>query len=129
MKKLTIPLGAGLCLAALAPPASAQAAPAQIVTNIGVSHSDLDLESAQGVQAMLARLDRAATEACGGKPAPVMPGDQVGMAKQGEHRRCKAAAMESSTLRLGSPPVRAAWLGKRERSTVPSQESLGGGAP
>lgn len=125
MKRLFIALGAGLCAASTAIPASAQVAPPQIVTDIGVRYDDLDLESGPGARTMLARLDVAATKACGGKPTPAMPGDQVGLAKQREYRRCKAAAMESSTLRLGSPLVRAAWLDQRAPSAIQPQEPIG----
>lgn len=110
MKGMSLALGAGLFAASVIVPASAQVAPAQVVSDVTVPYDDLDLKSEAGARAMLARLDAAATRACGGKPAPVMPGDPVALAKQREYRRCKAAAMDGSTLRLGSPRVRTAWI-------------------
>lgn len=125
MKRLFIALGAGLCAASTIMPASAQVAPPQTRTDIGVRYDDLDLGSGPGVAAMLDRLDLAATRACGGKPSPAMPGDQVGLAKHREYRRCKAAAMDSSTLKLGAPLVRAAWLKQRGPSAIQPQDPVG----
>jgi len=125
VKKLSIALSAALWIASTVVPASAQVAPPQIVTNIGVRYGDLDLKSASDARIMLTRLERAATKACGGKPVPTSPGDQVGLAKRDEYRRCKAAAMERSTLRLGAPLVRAAWLEKRLPSSNRPQEAFG----
>lgn len=125
MKRLTFAFGAVLCAATLVP-AHAQVAPARVVTNVQVRHGDLDLGSAPGARAMLARLDAAATRACGGRPAPAMPGDQVGLAKQAEFRRCKAAAMESGTQRLGAPLVRTAWLGRKAPAAIQPDEPLAG---
>ena len=124
MKTSSIFLSAGLCVASVTLPANAQLAPPQVVADVRVRYDDLDLESGPDIRTMLARLDLAATKACGGKPTPPMPGDQVGLAMQEEYRRCKAAAMESSTLRLGSWPVRAAWLNKWAPSTIKSPEAF-----
>ena len=125
MKRLFVPLGAGFAVATTIGPASAQVAPTQIVSDVGVRYGDLDLESAPGARTMLARLNAAAAKACGGKPTPAIPGDQVGLAKQREYRRCKAAAMDSSTLRLGSPLVRAAWLNPGPPSATQPREAVG----
>lgn len=125
MKSISIMRSAGLCAATLIIPAHAQVAPPQIVTEISVRYDDLDLESDAGTRAMLTRLDAAATKACGGKPSAAMSRDHVGMAKHLEYRRCKAAAMESSTLKLGSPRVRAAWLDKQPAQAVKSAQPFG----
>lgn len=127
MKSISIVLGAALGAATIIGSASAQVADPRIVTEIGVRYDDLDLDSEAGARAMLARLDLAATKACGGKPFGVMSRDHVGVAKELEYRRCKAAAMESSTLKLDSPRVRAAWLDKRSPGAVKSAP-IGAGA-
>lgn len=113
MKNVSISLGAGFLAACMALPANAQVADPQIVTSIGVPHEDLDLDSEAGALTMLARLEAAATKACGGKPSAAMGRDQVGQAKHREFRRCKTAALERSTLSLDAPRVRAAWLDKQ----------------
>lgn len=116
MKTLAIVSGAAMCAAILVAPAGAQPAPSHIVTEVGVAYSDLDLTSEEGARAMLDRLETAAAAACGGKPSPVMPGDAVGLAKLRAFRACKAAAIDNSTLDLGSAPVRAAWLAEQRPS-------------
>src|SRR5690606_4783632 len=124
MKGFSIALGAALGAAIVSAPAAAAVAAPAIVTDIGVRYDDLDLASEAGARALLARLDAAAAKACGGRPAPVMPGDPVGIARGGEYRRCKAAALENSTRRLGSPLVRAAWLERPESSAARARESV-----
>ncbi|MGK6355863.1 UrcA family protein [Sphingomonas sp. DT-207] len=128
MKSISIVLGAGLGAAIIIGAASAQVTDPRIVAEIGVRYDDLDLDSDAGARAMLARLDVAATKACGGKPFGVMSRDHVGVAKEREYRRCKAAAMEGSTLELGSPRVRAAWLEKQSPEVAKPAQSLGVGA-
>lgn len=123
MKTSSIFLSAGLIVASVAASASAQVAPPKIVTHVAVAHGDLDLESDSGVRTMLNRLDKATTKACGGKPL-WLPGDSVGSARRHEFRRCKAAAMDSSTKKLRSQLVRAAWLRKGAPSTIRTQEAL-----
>jgi UrcA family protein len=111
MKRISIMVGAGLVVAMMPAPAMAQGADPIIVMHIGVPHADLDLQSESGARTMLERLEEAATKACGGKPLAGASWDQIGQAKEREHRRCKAAAIDGATLKLGAPLVRAAWLG------------------
>ena len=120
MKRVSISLSAGFLLASLVTPASAQVAGSQIVKSVSVRSGDLDLRSKEGAKAMLARLDAAAAKACGGKPA-ALGSDALQPTKHSEFRRCKAAAMESSTLGLGAPLVRAAWLEHRPTWAARSQ--------
>lgn len=110
MNRISIAVGAGLLAASATIPAFAQSSPENIVVHVSVPHSDLDLTSDAGARIMLMRLDKAATRACGGKPVAVTAMDPFGQVKKQEHRRCKAAAMDASTSRLGAPLVRAAWL-------------------
>lgn len=112
MKLLSLTVGAGLCAVSFFTPAIAQVAERQIIATTSVRHGDLDLSSDAGASTMLARLDVATTKVCGGKRAATLSGGQLEFAKRREHRRCKAAAMESSTLKLGSK-VRTAWLDQR----------------
>lgn len=119
MKRISIMVGAGLVVAAMPAPAIAQGADPITVKHIGVPHADLDLKSESGARTMLERLEKAATKACGGKPLPPASWDQVGQAKQREHRRCKAAAIDGATLKLGAPLVRAAWLGGASGTQYP----------
>lgn len=116
MHRTAIAIGAGLLAAGAVTSAAAQRSRADIVVQISVPHGDLDLASEAGAKAMLVRLDKAASKACGGKPMPVMALDQVGHAKKREYQRCKLAAMDRGTLQLGAPRVRAAWLGEQSGS-------------
>lgn len=122
MKTSSILLDAALVVASIIGPVGAQVTPPEIVTRIAVGHQDLDLESETGARTMLDRLNKAATKACGGKPFWT-PGNPVALAMQDEFGRCKAAALESSTLKLGSPSVRAAWLKKDAPSTIKTQKA------
>ena len=116
MNRISIAIGAGLIVAGFASPTSAQRSQANIVAHVHVPHGDLDLTSEAGAKAMLARIDEAASKACGGKPVTGMAMDQVGQAKKREYRRCKAAAMNSGVSGLGAPRVRAAWLDQQSGS-------------
>jgi UrcA family protein len=111
MKRPGIAAGAALAVALFSIPALAQGTHRNIVAHINVRQSDLDLRKPSGAATMLARLDRAATKACGGKPlSGTSWNNALADAKKREHLRCKAVAMDAATLQLGAPLVRAAWL-------------------
>jgi len=111
MKTPGISAGAALAVALFSMPASAQGTNRNIVKHINVHQSDLDLRDPSGAATMLARLEQAATKACGGKPlSGTSWNNELAEAKTREHRRCKAAAIDAATLQLGTPLVRAAWL-------------------
>lgn len=117
MKRILLAVSIGLPAAIFPVLAMAQGADTApdtaIVANINVRHGDLDLADKSGAETMLARLDKAATKACGGKPMSATDLDhQMTQARLDEHRRCKAAAIDRATLKLGAPVVRAAWLGR-----------------
>jgi UrcA family protein len=112
MKTPGISVGAALAVALFSMPASAQGTNRSIVAHINVRQSDLNLRDPSGAATMLARLEQAATKACGGKPVSGTSwNNALGEAKAREHRRCKAAAIDAATLQLGAPLVRAAWIG------------------
>ncbi len=117
MKRILLAVGIGLTVAAFPVSATAQGAETApdtaIVANINVRHGDLDLADKSGAETMLTRLEKAAAKACGGKStSPTSLDHQRAQARLREHRRCKAAAIDSATLKLGAPVVRAAWLGR-----------------
>lgn len=103
---------AGL-LAAFAPPHAAAADERQaIIEHISVRYGDLDLTAPADAAAMLGRLEKAASEACGRLPQNAM--DPLLAAKQRTYRRCRISALDAATLRLGAPLVRSAWLDRDE---------------
>lgn len=114
MKRIFVELGTGLiALVLTGSPSAAAAHPgAAMIKYMNVRHSDLDLARDADARKMLARLEAAATSACGGRPTPVSGDDRVGQAKHRQHRICKARAVDDATQRLGAPLVRAAWLKK-----------------
>lgn len=83
-----------------------------IVEKVTVSHADIDLGTPAGAEAMLARLDRAASEACGGRPPPMLNSDGLAAAVKREHRRCMAAALYAAVQGLGAPLVSAAYVSR-----------------
>ena len=117
MKRILLAVSIGLPAAVSPVSATAQgtdtAPDTAIVANVNVRHGDLDLADKAGAETMLVRLEKAAAKACGGKStSPTSLDHQMAQARLREHRRCKAAAIDSATLKLGAPVVRAAWLGR-----------------
>ena len=103
---------AGL-LAAFQPAPSAAADESRaVIEHAKVRYGDLDLATPAGAEAMLARLEAAASEACGRLPQNAM--DPLLAAKQRAYRRCRISALDAATLRLGAPLVRSAWLDRDE---------------
>ncbi|MDT8757245.1 UrcA family protein [Sphingomonas psychrotolerans] len=127
MYRLKIAIAVGLLAGDAANPAVAQKSHALIVTEVSVPHGDLDLASEVDATAMLARLDKAATRACGGRPVVVTATDPLAAAKKREYERCKAAALDASIARLGAPRVRAARLDQQSRSTERRSSIAAGG--
>ena len=92
----------GLCAGfALAAPALAapQTDPATGVLTVTVSSGGLDLSRADGAREMLARLTRAASAVCGGKPGPAE------LSKASNYRACMQEAMDGAVARLGAPLI------------------------
>lgn len=104
--------GAGLLAVFQPVPSAADESPA-IIEHAKVHYGDLDLATPDGAGAMLARLETAASNACGGRPSLSIVNPLVS-AKQRAYRRCRIAALDAATLRLGAPLVRSAWLERDE---------------
>ena len=113
MKTFLLASGVALLAIVATGPAAAQTTRSLIIEQVKVRHGDLDLATERGAGAMLARLDNAASRACGGKPGPML-GDSLGPAKQRAYRLCKVAAIDAATLTLNAPRVRAVWLEQGE---------------
>lgn len=109
----SILFAAGAALACLcASPGLAKESRKLIVERVTVSHADLDLRTHADAEAMLARLDRAASDACGGRPAPTVNMDGLAAAIRREHRRCTTATLEAAVHGLGAPLVSAAYVSR-----------------
>ena len=109
MKKCLLAGGAGLLAVAATGPAAAQTTRSLIIEQVEVPYGDLDLATTAGAEAMLARLESAAANACGGKPRAVHA-DVLGPSKQRAYHLCRVAAVDAATLSLEVPLVRAIWL-------------------
>lgn len=108
MKTLLLASGAAL-VATVATPAAASKPPSLIIAHVEVRHGDLNLATGAGAGTMLERLSAAASNACGGRPRPTSS-DPLGPSKQRAYRLCRIAAIDTATLRLDAPLVRARWL-------------------
>ena len=116
MRSLLFASGVGLLAMLVAGPAIAQAQRPPIIKHVGVERGDLDLATPSGAEAMLAKMERAATRACG---SPRNPQYRNSIGPLGrEHHMCRIAAIDAATLQLGAPLVRAAWLERSEASEV-----------
>jgi len=96
--RILLALCAGFALAA---PASAapQIDPATGVLTVTVSSGGLDLGRGDDARAMLARLTRAASAVCGGKPGP------ADLDKTSNYRACMQEALDGAVARLGAPLI------------------------
>jgi UrcA family protein len=109
MKTCLLASGLGLLAISAAAPADARAWRPLMIEQVEVRHGDLDLATAAGAGAMLARLTGAASQACGGKPSAGQS-DPLGPSKQRAYRLCKVGAVDAATLRLDAELVRTMWL-------------------
>lgn len=121
-KSIIVFAGAALTAALGTSPAAAENQRLMIVEKVAVAHADLDLTTRDGAQAMLARLDRAASAACGGKPT-AMSTDPLAAARQREYAKCNAAALDSATMHLGAPLVRAAHVSRGEPAAYAAKDN------
>ncbi len=91
------------------------AAPAQAGTNnttrteIAVSYADLDLHSAAGADAMLARLHRMSAHACGTRPAQ----SHSPLRARRAFDQCRANAVANAVQDLDAPLVTARFAAAR----------------
>ncbi|WP_197422454.1 MULTISPECIES: UrcA family protein [unclassified Phenylobacterium] len=106
-----------LLLAAAALAGAAQAEPRRELLMARVVISDLDLTSAAGAAAMLARLNGAARELCTQPRSQLFPG------REGREWRCRREAVAAAVARLKAPPLTLAyaqWLSAEPAERPPS---------
>lgn len=70
---------------------------------VSVSYSDLDVSTATGATALLARIDMAAVKACGGKPFFQPLYSSIPDAVTREYLTCHARAVSDAVASVGSP--------------------------
>jgi UrcA family protein len=79
--------------------------------SVGVTLSDLDLDSQSGAAVALARVDAAAGIVCGGRPAPME------LDRQGQFRACRKLTADRAVASLGNPIAAALSRGYGELAT------------
>jgi UrcA family protein len=89
---------------------SAQAGPSIATVQVRVSTEDLDLTTAAGAQAVLARLSRAATAACGGTP----DGSPLIRNAVQKFELCRARAVAGAVAQSQSPVLQTQFAATRE---------------
>ena len=108
-KLIALALG-GLCLAAAAAPAAAQAYalsegfssdPSQVVTRARVPYADIDAGSAAGARALLQRIEAAADAVCGGT------GPRSSAREAQAFEDCRGAAISGAVASARSPALAA----------------------
>lgn len=96
--RILLGLLAGFAFAAPAL-AAPQVDPATGVPTVTVSSGGLDLSRPDGAREMLARLTRAASAVCGGKPGP------ADLDRASNYRACTREALDGAVARLGAPLI------------------------
>lgn len=96
-----------ICVLAAAPLfAAAGAQPASTVRGDAVvRYGDLDLASAAGARVMLARIERAAEEACGRSPYLRDPGSPQINFRMSDYRNCREQSVAQAVASLNAPAV------------------------
>jgi len=87
-----------LCAAGAQPPAA-------IRGDAVVRYSDLDLTTANGARVMLARIERAAAEACGRSPRLRAPHSAQIRFLMADYRECREQAVAQAVTSLKAPAV------------------------
>jgi UrcA family protein len=91
-----------LALSAAAVPAMAASQDSDTaVVSIKVSYADLDVSSRAGAATLLARINAAATQACGGAP------DRLNLSQSSIYDYCKARAVTAAIDTVHAPQVSA----------------------
>ena len=93
-----LPLAAAAMLSCAAP---VLAQTPDTVPSVGVKYSDLNLGSQTGAQAMLKRIEAAATTVCGGAP------DIRQLDRLASFEACRRSAVAKSVIAAGSPTLTA----------------------
>lgn len=92
-----IPLAAGQ--------SAALAGEGERIRNVGVSYSDLDIETEAGARELLRRLEAAAFEACGGDPERHSSYRRMPEVTRKTFETCRKEAIEAAVGRLDAPLV------------------------
>lgn len=90
-------------IAALLSAASAE--PAAVQGTSKVSYGDLDLSTASGARAMLTRIEKAATQACGRSPFLREPHSPTIRYAMYDYRQCREQAVAQAVASLRAPAV------------------------
>jgi UrcA family protein len=107
LRPLVLLLGAGSALGI----GGHDCARAATAPDVAVSYRDLDLSNAVDVRLLYHRLQRAATDACGGE-IPAME-----IARHRVAQRCYAAALEHAVVQIDAPQLLAMY--RRDMATQP----------
>lgn len=75
------------------------------IRNVGVSYSDLNLETEAGARELLRRLNAAAYKACGGDPERHSSFDLMPEVTRKTFETCRAEAIDTAVGRLDAPLV------------------------
>lgn len=92
-----VPLAAGQ--------SAALAGDGERIRNVGVTYSDLDLETEAGARELLRRLDAAAYKACGGDPERHSSYDRMPEVTRKVFETCREKAIDTAVGRLDAPLV------------------------
>lgn len=100
MKMILAIAGAFLAITCATVPAHAET---QTMAHVAVPYADLNLGTNDGADAMLNRIQRAATRACGGRPetGPLM------LVQRQAFNECRAQAISETVIDLNAPLVTA----------------------
>ena len=99
-------------LAISAPAVAAAQTVSSDTVNISVKYSDLNLNSPSGAQALMHRIDTAATSLCGGSPDGRDLGDSA------RFQKCHTAAVDQAMSKLGPNDVAALANSKAKTENV-----------
>jgi UrcA family protein len=96
---------AAIAIAALAQGACAQSALASdvVVKQVTVHYADLNINSEDGAAVLHARIDQAASQACGGNPAFSSDYEVAPVFLAREYEQCHAAAVDRAIAEVGAP--------------------------
>ena len=85
-----------------------------VITRVVVPYGDLDLTRAEGADALLKRVFRAASRACGGVPSSGL----TAMADARNYRACTAKAATRAVAQVDAPMVRQRFAARQAAEPV-----------
>ncbi|MDE2499090.1 MAG: UrcA family protein [Alphaproteobacteria bacterium] len=96
---------AAIAIATFAQGACAQAALANdvVVKQVTVHYADLNINSEDGAAALQARIDQAASQACGGNPAFSSNYQMAPVFLTREYEQCRASAVDRAVAEVDAP--------------------------